>query len=283
MADLIPAESRIDAYALFRLSNNLGVALGPAIGGWLASTSYTLAFFSATIGMTIYSLMLALFARETLPLIEQTPETLKSEALGGYPEILRDRPFMSFIGAFTLVSMCATLIWTLMSVYAKTNYQLTERSFGFIPTTNALMVVTMQLTITSRTKRYPILPVLAAGAALYAIAVGSVALATGFWGFWLSMVVMTFGELILVPTASTYVANHAPKDKRGRYMGIFGLTWSVAAGLAPIFGGLLNDNLGPHFIWLGGSVAGFLSVLAFLVLYQRSRNMETSNTFQVIN
>ena len=45
--------------------------------------------------------------------------------------------------------------------------------------------------------------------------------------FWISMVVMTVGELILVPTASTYAANLAPVDKRGRYMSIFGLSWKA--------------------------------------------------------
>ena len=130
------------------------------------------------------------------------------------------------------------------------------------------MVVTLQLWITSHTKRHPILPVLALGAALYAIATGSIALMTDFWGFWLSMVMMTLGELILVPTASTFVANQAPKDKRGRYMGIFGLTWSVAAGIAPIMGGLLNDNLGPHFIWLGGMMVGLLGTTAFIYLHK---------------
>jgi MFS family permease len=130
------------------------------------------------------------------------------------------------------------------------------------------MVVTLQLWITSHTKRYPILPVLATGAALYAIATGSIAMMTGFWGFWLSMVTMTLGELILVPTASTFVANQAPKNKRGRYMGIFGLTWSIAGGIAPIMGGLLNDNLGPRFIWLGGMMVGLLGVAAFSYLHK---------------
>lgn len=278
LADLIPEEKRVDGYALLRLSNNLGIALGPAIGGWLAATSYDLAFLGATIGMSTYSLLLAIFARETLPQKEQgITAKLEKETFGGYPEILRDRPFIRFIGAFILVSMCATLIWTLLGVYAKTNYQLSERQYGFLPTTNAFMVVTLQLWITSHTKRYPILPVLAVGAVLYALATGSIAFMISFWGFWLSMVTMTLGELVLVPTASTFVANLAPKDKRGRYMGIFGLTWSIAAGIAPIMGGLLNDNLGPRYIWLGGMIAGLLSAAAFAYLYKSASISKTAS------
>ena len=122
MADLIPEEKRIDGYSMLRLGNNLGIAMGPAIGGWLAATSYDLAFFGAAIGMSAYSLLLALFARETLPPKEENlSATLEKETFGGYPEILRDRTFMNFIGSFFFVSMCGPLIGTLLGVYAKKN------------------------------------------------------------------------------------------------------------------------------------------------------------------
>jgi MFS family permease len=103
----------------------------------------------------------------------------------------------------------------------------------------------------------------------YALGVGSVAFGQGFWWFWTSMVVMTVGELIIMPTATTHVANLAPVDMRGRYMSIFGLTWGIAAAVGPILGGFLNDNFGPHTIWYGGLAAGLLSALAFFLLYRR--------------
>src|SRR4030042_1077313 len=60
MADLIPSERRADAYSLLRTSNNLGVAMGPAIGGALVATSYTTAFYIAAGGMILYSLLVTL-------------------------------------------------------------------------------------------------------------------------------------------------------------------------------------------------------------------------------
>jgi MFS family permease len=136
----------------------------------------------------------------------------------------------------------------LLGVYAKQNYHVPESKYGLIPTTNAIMVVTLQMAFTRVTKRYSPLPVLMIGALFYTMATGSVAVGQGFWGFWISMVVMTIGELILVPTASTYAANLAPADKRGRCMSLAGLTWGAASGIGPVFGGFLNDNLGPHSI-----------------------------------
>ena len=276
VADLIPPERRPDAYAILRMSNNIGVALGPAIGGFLAATSYALAFYMAAIGMCAYGLLLAFFAVETLPKLVSTDASLemRSEPLGGYLTILRDRPFITFAFAYTLVIICASLVWVVLPVYAKENFGIPENIYGFIPTTNALMVVTLQVAVTQITKRFSTLPVLSVGAAIYMVAVGGMTLGSGFWGFWIFMVVMTIGELILVPTASTYAANLAPADKRGRYMSIFGLSWRIAIGTGPILGGVLNDNIGPKAIWIGGGLIGLLSVMTFLIMMRRSKIRE---------
>jgi MFS family permease len=77
---------------------------------------------------------------------------------------------------------------------------------------------------------------------------------------------MTIGELILMPTASAYVAGLAPPDMRGRYMSVAGLTWSAAAGIAPLMGGNLNDNISPVATWYGGFVIGIIGILGFLYL-----------------
>jgi len=277
MADLVPAEKRIDAYALMRLSNNLGVALGPAIGGFVASGSYTLAFYFAAIGMSIYSSLIVGFAHETKPekrnvdLDENTEIKQSDEKFGGYGSILKDLPYMSFIMAFTLVSITASLVWSLLSVYTNVNYDLPLKLYGFLPTTNALMCVTLQVFVTNYTKRFPTLQVITVGALFYAVSVGSIAFMSTFWGFLACMVGMTIGELIIMPTSSTYVANRAPAEKRGRYMSLYALTWGVASGIAPVFGGILNDNFGPHYIWLGGAVSGGFAVMAFLRLARAER------------
>ncbi len=268
MADLIPPEKRPDAYALLRLSNNVGVAIGPAVGGVLATASYSIAFYCAAAGMITYGLLLALFAHETLPAVAAHS---RADAFGGYDQVARDRRFMPFIGAMTLTQMCATLMWILMAVYAKKNYQVPENLYGLIPTTNALMVVFFQVAVTQVTKRQPPLKMLTVGALFYAVGVGSVSLASGFRGFWISMVVMTMGELILMPTSSTYAASLAPADMRGRYMSLYGLTWPVAAGIAPVMGGFMSDTFGPPTIWYGGFVAGLLSTVWFVMLHRRGR------------
>jgi MFS family permease len=123
--------------------------------------------------------------------------------------------------------------------------------------------------MTHITKRYSNLRVLAVGSLFYACGVGSVALGQGFWGFWISMVILTIGELMLSPTATAYTANLAPADMRGRYMSLYGLTWGGAAGIAPVIGGLINDRLGPVYIWYAGLLVGLAAVFGFILMARR--------------
>lgn len=266
IADLIPEGRRIDAYSRMRLSNNLGVAIGPAIGGFLASVSYTLAFYCAAAGLFLYGLFVALGAKETLPTLAQTArqaQTLVDKALGGYQAVLEDRRFIRFALTLILPQISAAILWVLLGVYTKTHFGISEKLYGWIPVTNASMVVLFQLAITAITRRYPPLLALSIGSLLYGCGVGSVAVGSGFWWFWLSMVIVTVGEMVLVPTSSTYVANLAPPGMRGRYMSLYSLTWIIAAGIGPLAGGLLNDSLGPLAIWIGGGAVGMLAALLF--------------------
>lgn len=268
MADLVPPQHRAEGYSLLRMSNNVGVAIGPAVGGFVTSVSYTIAFTIAATGLALYSVIVTFFARETMP--EREAEQVRQpETLGGYTRVLRDRPFMGMVAAFALVQLCTTLIWVLLAVYAKVNFGVTESQYGWIPTTNAVMVVLFQFFVTRVTKQYPPLRVLALGSLLYGLSNLAVAFSAGFWGFWGAMVVMTMGELILVPTTSTYAANLAPADMRARYMSVYGLTWTIAQGTGPLLGGFLNDTIGPQAIWLGGALVGVLAVIAFLSLHRR--------------
>jgi MFS family permease len=270
LADMIPSEKRTEAYAINRIANNAAFGLGPAVGGFLASTSYDLAFYGASAGFIIYSLLLFFFAHETLDqaVSEAKTDSLAGQAQGaeGYARVFRDKKYMAFVSLVSMGLIAPTMVWILMPVYAKTNFNIPEVMYGWIPTTNALMCVFIQFTVTQITRRYKTLPVATAGIIIYALSAGSIALMTGFWGFWLGMVLLTFGELTLVPTASKYVADTAPADLRGRYMSIYWLGWGLARTLSPLIGGFLNDNISPQAIWIGGLLIGLTSAVGLIIL-----------------
>jgi len=282
LADMIPSEKRTEAYAINRIANNAAFALGPAVGGFLASTSYDLAFYGAAAGFLTYSLLLFFLARETLDKTISEKQNLslagQVERQDGYSRVFRDKGFMSFVSLVSIGLIAPTMLWILMPVYAKTNFGLRESMYGWIPTTNAVMCVALQYSVTQVTRKYETLPVAATGLLIYALSAGSVALMTGFWGFWLSMVILTFGELTLVPTASKYVADTAPADLRGRYMSIYWLGWGLARTLSPLIGGFLNDNLFPQAIWIGGLLIGLTSTLGLFLFNRISSSLATPQT-----
>ncbi|MFT3893992.1 MAG: MFS transporter [Anaerolineales bacterium] len=267
LADMIPSEKRTDAYAINRIANNAAFALGPAVGGFLAATSYNLAFIGASTGFFIYSILLFVFARETLTeTIKHVEHEHKVPQTNGIIRVLRDKKYIAFVFTMSFGLIAPSMLWILMAVYAKTNFGIPENLYGWIPTTNALMCVFIQYFVTLVTRKHRTLPVLTVGMLIYAIGTGSVALASSFWGFWLSMVILTFGELTLVPTASKYVADLAPEDMRGRYMSIYWLGWGLARTIAPLLGGFLNDNISPTAIWLGGLSLGLISTIGLFLL-----------------
>jgi len=277
LADMVPSEKRTDAYAINRIAHNAAFALGPAIGGFLATRSYDLAFICAGIGFLSYSVLLFFLAHETL-VKSGTDSSIPTSPAEGYSYVLRDKNYMAFVGMISLGLIAPTMLWILMPVYTKTNFGIPEALYGWIPTTNAVMCVFVQYWVTNITRQHPTLPVLGAAMVIYALGVGSVALMSGFWGFWLSMVILTFGELTLVPTASTYVADIAPPDLRGRYMSLHWLGWGVARTLSPIIGGFLNDSIAPRAIWIGGLLIGLTSALGIFLLSRVSSPRTSTQT-----
>ncbi|HEY75324.1 MAG TPA: MFS transporter [Thermoflexia bacterium] len=264
VADLIEPERRASAYALLRLIVNLGVAVGPSVGGFLAVISYTLAFYAASVTHALFTLLILFFTEETMPQAGESPS--ETTTIGGYGQILRDRPFLAFCGVYTLAGMAYSLMMVLLPVYAKENFGVPESQYGFIMATNAAMVVLFQYTVTRITERRHYLPVLTIGSLFYAAGVGSVALGRGFPAFLLSMVILTIGEMIMIPTSTALTANLAPPTMRGRYMSVYGLTWGIGFAVGPVLGGVLNDQIAPVAIWYGGMVMGLAAALGFGLL-----------------
>jgi MFS family permease len=278
LADMIAPERRTNAYAILRMANNAGIAIGPALGGFIATRSYTYTFLGAAIGMLSYGLLLLFRGRETLILTSPSEKENGNTLLAGYGQVFRDHRYVVFILLVGLGLIAPSMLWTLLAVYTKQNFGLPENLYGWLPTTNALMCVLVQFPVTQISRRFRPLPVIAVGMMIYALGVGSVTLMTHFWGFWSSMVLITFGELTLIPTVSKYLADLAPAHMRGRYMSFYWFGWGIARAAAPLIGGFLNDNISPRSIWIGGLTIGLISTLGLAFFSRYKSNPGTSHT-----
>ena len=80
----------------------------------------------------------------------------------------------------------------------------------------------------------------------------------------LAIVDLTIGEMISSPVASTYVANLAPDEMRGRYMGVNGFSWNIAAGVGPMAGlGLFGSS--PELLWAFCGITGLAAAWLILI------------------
>jgi len=276
VADMLPAEERAQAYGFLRMGRNIGVALGPILGGIVLSNSYNIGFIAAALALATYGIITLLFLKETLE--RKTGEERENlrDQFRVMLQAMRNKAFMRMLGSFTLMEICATLMWVILAVYIKQNFGIQEDQYSWIPTTNALMVIFLQVGITRLTARHDPHRIMPIGAAFYPLAMLIVAYSTNFWGFLLAMVIMTFGELITAPTATAYVANLAPADQRGRYLGFFGLNWFIALSIGPMGAGILTDKFSIQTPWFVGAVVGVLSVLAFWSLRQIGKAPEAT-------
>ncbi len=265
VADLVEPAKRPQAYGLLRVVANLGIAIGPALGGFLASRSYLITFLSNASATFIFFLIALFLMRETKP--QSVPaERASDTAPGNLLTVLSDTRFIAFCAGITLTTILAAQMMTVLPIYMKDQFGLGESFYGWVMTTNAGMVVLLQFPITRATERAPRLFLTAAGAMLYALGVFSIAFSSAFPHFILAMVVYTFGEMILIPTATAVTADLAPAELRGRYMGMLGLTWSVGFGIGPIIGGLISEHIAPVALWPLTATAGLLAAILFLGL-----------------
>jgi MFS family permease len=269
VADLVESEKRTEAYALMRIVSNLGIAIGPAIGGFIATRSYLISFVVASLASAIYFFIILFFIRETKPEASIDHGDSATDTMG-YGPVARDLSFLSFCLSYVVMGIAYAQLMTILPVYMKDGYQIVESQYGLIMATNAAMVVFFQYPVTRGLRRLTLGPTLALGGLFMAVGLGTVAFSSTFPMFLLSMVIATIGELIFFPACVTFVADLAPESMRGRYMGVFGMSLGVSFGMAPVLGGYINDNLGPVFIWQIMAIVAFLSAVAFLPIGGRA-------------
>jgi MFS family permease len=81
---------------------------------------------------------------------------------------------------------------------------------------------------------------------------------TGFGYVVFTVAVWTVGEMLTFPLVSSAIADRAPEESRGQYMGLLNLSFASAFVVAPLVGTWVYQRLGPRTLWLGCGVVGLL-------------------------
>jgi MFS family permease len=299
VADIAEGMKRAEYYGVIRIGGNLGWALGPALGGFLAALSYATLFLIAAGVLLAAAAVMALKVQETLPghrgshAPPTTPPATEVPEMGptatgpgfGLREIamtLRDRVFLRYcLVSLVLYTVMAQLIATL-SVYAVEWAGLTKVQLGFIYALNGLMVVFLQFPAVRLIGAMRLTSALSLGAVLYGVGYGMMGLGSGFLLIAVAMFVTTAGEIVATPPSLNLVANFSGESTRGRYMGVFGLFNSFGWSIGPLVGGVLLDLARGRPMLLWGTITGIalLAAIGYLDVRRRidlatDRNTET--------
>jgi MFS family permease len=270
IADILPENKRQEGFGILRVVANYAWIIGPTIGGFLANINF---FYLFVIDSVISCIVAAIIARtipETKPKHhghEQSESFFKT--VTGYRFVLRDTAFVSFIVANILMMIVYQQMYGSLSVYLRDNHGINPQGYGFLMTTSAITVVLFQFWLTRQIKHRPPFLMMAFGTVFYMIGFLLFGIVTTFVLFAINIVIITIGEMIVVPTSQTLVAGFAPEAMRGRYMAIAGLSWAIPSTIGPGAAGYILDNYNPNLLWyMGGALCG-LSVLAYYALHVR--------------
>ncbi len=275
IADILPEEKRADGYGILRVTFNLSVVIGPAIGGLLASRSYLLLFLSDAVISLLTVILIAIFLPETKPLAHpDAPKETMARTFAGYGQVFRNAAFMLFLGAVMLQVFTYMNMNTTLGVYLRNEHGTPESGYGLLLSINAAMVVLMQFPITRRITKYPPMLIMAIGTFLYVIGFSMYGFISTYALFVIAMIIITIGEMIVSPVAQALIASFAPEEMRGRYMAVAGFSWGIPFALGPYLAGLIMDGPQPHLLWYAAGVIGMLSTFAFLGLYRVKQNQE---------
>lgn len=265
MADIVRPEDRMRAFSVNYWAVNLGFAVSSAAAGFIAGYSY-LAGFLIEAGMTLAcAVVVFLKVPESLP---DAPAQVAGEPPApsvGLGTVLRDRRFMSVVGLSFLVAV----IFQQGSVglpVAMGAAGFTPSDYGLAVALNGILIVALQIPVTRfiehrDPRRLLVISSLVAG---YGFALTAFAGTVGV--FALTVCVWTLAEIVNAPTQTGLVVRLSPVHGRGRYQGVYTLSWSLSALAAPLMSGYVIDRFGADWLWGLCAVLGTVAAAGYWFL-----------------
>ncbi|WFE30716.1 MFS transporter [Solwaraspora sp. WMMD791] len=257
MIDVVPAADRLRAFSLNYWAVNLGYAFAAVLAGLAAQVDYFL-LFAVNAATTLATAAIVFVAvGETRP--EAAGPAAGTAGLATRPAGLRtvfaDRVFLGFVGLNVLLAVVFMQHGAMLPISMAAD-GLSPATFGAVIALNGVLIVAGQLFvprfIAGRSRSH----VLALAAVIVGLGFGLTAAADVAWFYAVTVLIWTVGEMLNSPSNATLIAELTPPQVRGRYQGVFSLSWSAAAFIAPIVGGAVWQYAGDTVLWLGCAVIG---------------------------
>ncbi|MDX3386623.1 MFS transporter [Streptomyces niveiscabiei] len=264
MADIVRPEDRVRAFSLNYWAINLGFAVSSAGAGLIAEVSY-LAGFLIEAGMTF---VCAIVVFLKLPESRPAPKAQEAGEDVSLSTVVRDRRFMSLVGLSFLVALIFQQGAVGLPV-AMGEAGFSPADYGTAIAVNGVLIVVLQIPVTRFIEHRDPVRLLVISSALAGYGFGLTAFAGSVGVFALTVCVWTLAEIVNAPTQTGLVVRFSPTQGRGRYQGMYTLSWSAAALIAPLMSGLVIDRLGADWLWGVCAVVGTVAGAGYWMLLRR--------------
>jgi predicted MFS family arabinose efflux permease len=261
VGQVTPPEMLPRGFALNRLAVNIGVTIGPAIGGFLALYDYTLLFWFEGLTCLAAAMILRIFFREASERYNTEP---KANTLTRSP--WKDTIFLFFLILTLICGLMFVQLFNTWPLYMKEFYGLFENEIGILLALNAALIVLIEMPLIHRIEQKSPLNIISIGTLLLFGGFTILPFGKGMFFGAVTVIIWTFGEMLIFPLAVSFVAKRASARNRGKYMGLYVLSFALAFVIGPALGTAIYDSWGANSLWLSGGLLGLLVSLGFFVL-----------------
>lgn len=266
MSRVCPPELQVKGFALNRLANNLGVTIGPAVGGLLALRDYRLLFWAD--GLTCIAaaaLFLVIWKRpeDKLRAVEAKKGTTQP---GTVRTPWRDGPFLLLMLLVIAWGAVFVQLFATFPLYMRGTYGLAEDQIGRLLAVNTILIVALEMALMEKIRARSQTRMINLSFILLGLGFGLMPLGRGFLYAAFTVAVWTFGEILSMPLLTALIAGRAGPETRGRYMGIFSFAFSLAFIVGPTAGTAVYGHLGGKALWFGCAGVTVLLAIAFSAL-----------------
>lgn len=259
VTDLVAPEQRKVGFAGLRLAINLGFAAGVVVGGFLVDWDWRFLFWGDGLSTLAYGLVILLFIAETRP-AHREGEVAESP--------FRDRPFLRLVAASSAFPFLMFAVMTVLPITLTEGASYPSRTYGYIVGLNGLLVAMFELPVAARLPTASRLSLAAGGLAIAAFGVALNGAPPSLWIYVIAILLVTTGEIVMMPQLSATVADWAPRLSRGRYISLFQSSWTFAKATSPLLFLPLRARIGDQLFW---SLLGLSALPAFVLLLTLGR------------
>ncbi|WP_375182191.1 MFS transporter [Chryseobacterium sp.] len=253
------------AFSLNRMAINLGFSIGPALGGILSAISYEFLFFSNAFTALVAGILYIVFFRKRNILAK-----LKARKVQEVIEIkkenspYRDGKFLVYCFFCMLFSICFFQLFSTLTIFYKDTAHISQQSIGYILGYSGFLVVLLEMGLVQVAEKYFSLAVtMLLGTFICGFAYAMLGFDYSILTLVISMSLLCVGEIWALPFMSTITALRSGKNNKGAYMGLNGISFSIAFIVTPTLGTFIAERFGFTILWIGTGVLATIIAIAF--------------------